>query len=33
MKKANKKNINLIHDQLIHILQIVITWIVFIAIR
>ena len=31
--KANKKNINLIHDQLIHILQIVITWIVFIAIR
>lgn len=31
--KANKKNINLIHDQLIHILQIVITWIVFIVIR
>ena len=31
--KANKKNINLIQDQLIHILQIVITWIVFIAIR
>lgn len=31
--KANKKNINLIQDQLIHILQIVITWIMFIAIR
>jgi hypothetical protein len=31
--KANKKNINFVQDQLIHILQIVITWIMFIAIR
>lgn len=31
--KANKKNINLIHDQLIHVLQIIITWIIFIAIK
>ena len=29
--KANKKKINLICDQLIHILQVIITWIVFIA--
>lgn len=31
--KANKKNINLIQDQLIHIFQIVMTWIMFIAVR
>ena len=29
--KANKKSINLICDQLIHILQVVMTWIVFVA--
>lgn len=31
--KANKKNINLIQDQLIHIAQIVMTWIMFVAVR
>lgn len=31
--KANKKNINLIQDQLVHILQILMTWIIFIVIR
>lgn len=31
--KANKKNINLVQDQLIHIAQIIITWIMFVAVR
>ena len=31
--KANKKSINLIHDQLIHIIQIVLTWMAFIVVR
>lgn len=31
--KANKKKINLIHDQLIHIFQIIVTWFMFIAIK
>ena len=31
--KANKKNINLIQDQLIHIGQIIVTWIIFVAVR
>lgn len=31
--KANKKSINLIHDQLIHIVQIVLTWMAFIVVR
>lgn len=31
--KANKKNINLIQDQLIHMAQIIITWIIFVAVK
>lgn len=31
--KANKKNINLVQDQLIHIAQIIMTWIMFVAVR
>lgn len=31
--EANKKNINLVQDQLIHIAQIIMTWIMFVAIR
>ena len=32
-EKANKKTINLITDQIIHIIQIFITWIIYISIR
>lgn len=31
--KANKKKINLIQDQLIHIVQILVTWIILVVIR
>ena len=31
--KANKKKINLIQDQLIHIVQIIVTWIILVVIR
>lgn len=31
--KANKKKINLVCDQIIHICQVMVTWIIFIAIR